>query len=73
MKREEYNLITNYNLINTMGKNTTSRNTENAVNPCGCTHTHTHTHTFSLNDFKIIDNLQIGSQYYSEPYLVAAK
>ena len=45
MKREEYNLITNYNLINTMGKNTTSRNTENAVNPCGCTHTHTHTHS----------------------------
>ena len=71
MKREEYNKITNHNLMKIMGKSTTSRNTENAVNPCGCTHTHTH--TFSLNDFKIIDNLQIGSQYYSEPYLVAAK
>jgi len=44
MKREEYNNTTNQDLIKIMEKSATNKNTENAVNPCGCTHTHTHTH-----------------------------
>ena len=48
MKREEYNNITNQNLMKVMEESATTRNAENAVNPCGCTHTHTHTHTHSL-------------------------
>ena len=72
MKRK----IENKNSIKMMGKNTMRKNTQRAVNPCGCTHTHTHTHTFSLIDCKNIKNLQIGSigsQYYCEPYLVIIK
>ena len=43
------------------------------VNHCGCTHTHTH--TFSLIDCKNINinKLQIGSQYFCEPYLAIIK
>ena len=40
MKRK----IENKNSIKMMGKNTMRKNTQRAVNPCGCTHTHTHTH-----------------------------
>ena len=69
MKREEYNNITNQNLIKIMEKSATDENRENVVNPCGCTHTH----TFSLINFKNINNLQIGSQYFCEPYLAIIK
>ena len=48
MKREEYNNTTNQDLTKIMEKSATNKNTENTVNPCGCTHTHTHTHTHIL-------------------------
>jgi len=37
------------------------------VNPCGCIY------TFFLIDCKNINNLQIGSQYFCEPYLAIIK
>ena len=48
MKRKIENKIENKNSIEMMEKNTMRKNTQRAVNPCGCTHTHTHTHTHIL-------------------------
>ena len=36
MKREKNNNLVNQNSIEIMGKSTTSKNIQRAVNPCGC-------------------------------------
>ena len=48
MKREKNNNLVNQNLIEMMEESTTSKNIQETVNPCSCTHTH----TFSLNEYK---------------------